>query len=490
MVIIPVPEKFSRRNFPWITVALIVINCIVFFGFQLGDYAHYSKAQSHYFTTKLADIELTGFQAYQQGVDLEEIELVNSRSMSDEQLGELFMKMHRDEQFQQLLRADEIITSAHTLCPEWRELRDEYDQILSNVTVVAYGFTPNEARPVTIFTHMFMHGGFGHLLGNMLFLFLAGVILEMGCGRVLNAASYLITGLGSVGLFWLLNQDSYSPLVGASGAISGLMGAMTALYGRKKIKMFIYLGFYFHYRRVPAIWLLPPWLGLELYRLLFNQGSNVAYAAHLGGMITGALMGFVMSKLLRDSDNEVLQPEVEDTLTPLIDQALERVRELDLTAGEKLLVQALKQNPSHVGVMTHLFNLRKNDPTHPGFHEIAGNLLTRLTRDAGDYGAAQKIYEEYAEVAKRPRLSPRLYLKISVILSGLGEPEKAERIIALFLKQKPNYPGIPSALMTLANEYRQKQNSRKYQTCLKLLRSRYPASSEGQMAADQAAKVS
>ena len=489
MLIIPVPEKFTRRNFPWISIALILINCVVFFAFQIGDTAKYNRAQGHYFTTKLAQIELTAFTAYREGVDLEELESVDTRNMSDRQLGELFVKMHRDEQFQQMLKDGSIITPAHSVYPLWRELRDEYDRILSEVTVVAYGFTPNEARPITLLTHMFMHGGLGHLVGNMVFLFLAGVILEMGCGRVLNATAYLVTGLGSVGLFWLLNQNGFAPLVGASGAISGLMGALTALYGRKKIKMFIYLGFYFHYRRVPAIWLLPPWVGLELYRLVFNQGSNVAYAAHLGGLLTGALFGFVMSKLLKDRAIETLQPDMEDTITPLIDRALERIRELDLAAGEKLLEQALGQNPDHIGALTHLFNLRKNDPKSPGFHEIAGRLLVRLSKNTADYGAAQKIYEEYVEVAKQPRLSPQLYLQISVILSGLGQPEKAERIIALFLKQKPNYPGIPTALLSLANEYRQKQNSRKYRTCLKLLQTRYPASSEGQIAADQVAKT-
>ena len=489
MLIIPVPEKFTRRNFPWITIALILINCVVFFGFQIGDTAKYRKAQGHYFTTKLAEIELTAFSAYQQGVDLEGFETVDARNMSDSQLGHLFMKMHRDEYFQQMLKNDSIITPAHSVYPLWRELRDEYDQILSGVTAVSYGFIPSEARPITLLTHMFMHGGLGHLLSNMIFLFLAGVILEMGCGRSLNAVAYLVTGLGSVGLFWLLNQNSFSPLVGASGAISGLMGALTAFYGRKKIKMFLYLGFYFQYRRVPAIWLLPPWVGLELYRLIFNQGSNVAYSAHLGGLLSGALLGFVMSKLLNNEKIETLQPEMEDTITPLIDRALDRIRELDLPTGEKLLKQALNQNPDHIGAMTHLFNLRKNDPKSPGFHEIAGRLLVRLSKDAASHGKAQKIYEEYLEVAKQPRLSPQLYLQISVMLSGLGQPEKAERIIALFLKQKPNYPGIPTALLSLANEYRQKQNTRKYQTCLKLLKTRYPASSEGQIAADQVAKT-
>ena len=488
MLIIPVPEKFTRRNLPWITIALILINCVVYFVFQSADTAQYMKAQSHYFTTKLAEIELTAYRAYEQGLDVEGFESIDTENMSDEQLGELFRKMYQDDDFQNMLVGEVIITPAHTVYTQWRELRDEYDQLLSEVTVVSHGFIPAEARPFTILSHMFMHGSLGHLLGNMMFLFLAGVILEMGCGRILNATSYLVTGLGSVALFWFIYNDSLTPLVGASGAIAGLMGALTALYGRKKIKMFVYLGFYFHYMRVPAIWLLPPWVGLELYHQFFDTGSNVAYVAHIGGLVTGALIGFIMSRLLKNQDIEILQPDTEDTITPLIERALERIRELDLAEGEILLEQALKQNPNNTDVMTHLFNLRKNDPGSPKFHETAGRLLMHLSRNAENHAMAQKVYEEYVDVAGRPRLSPELYLQISVILSGLGQPEKAERIIALFLKQKPNYPGIPAALLCLAKEYRQKQNKTKYRTCLKLLKTRYPASTECQMATDQAAR--
>ena len=489
MLIIPVPEKFTRRNFPWVTIALILINCIVYFGFQSGDTTQYNKAQGHYFTTRLAEIELTAYSAYRQGADLEDFEPLDTRNMSDGQVGRLFMAMNRDSKFQQLLMDESVITPSDPVYPQWRELRNEYEAILAGVSVVSYGFIPNQARPVTALTYMFMHGSLGHLLGNMVFLFLAGVILEMGCGRTLSAAAYLITGLGAVMLYALIYSNSILPLVGASGAISGLMGALTALYGRKKIKMFIYLGFYFHYRRIPAILLLPPWIGLELYRLMADQGSNVAYVAHLGGLLTGALLGFGMSRLLKNRDIDTLQPEMEDTITPLIDRALERIRELDLPAGEKLLKQALVQNPDHTGAMTHLFNLRKSDPKSPGFHKIAGRLLMRLSRDTADYAGARRIYEEYLEAAGRPRLSPALYLQISVVLCGLGQPEKAERIIALFLKQKPDYPGIPGALLSLADQYRLRENTPKYKTCLKLLKSRYPASAEGQMAADQKAKM-
>jgi len=77
---------------------------------------------------------------------------------------------------------------------------------------------------------MFLHGGFGHLLGNMIFLWLVGCMLEMGCGRGFYSAAYIVTGLCSVILFWSVYPKSTMPLIGASG----LMGAFTVLYGRKR----------------------------------------------------------------------------------------------------------------------------------------------------------------------------------------------------------------------------------------------------------------
>ena len=99
---------------------------------------------------------------------------------------------------------------------------------------------------------------------------------EMGCGRLMFAATYLVTGFCASGLFWAIYPNSVIPLVGASGSIAGLMGAFAVLYGRKQVKIFYSLGFYFNYRTVPAIILLPFWVGQEFYQLFFGGMSNVA----------------------------------------------------------------------------------------------------------------------------------------------------------------------------------------------------------------------
>jgi membrane associated rhomboid family serine protease len=104
----------------------------------------------------------------------------------------------------------------------------------------------------------------------MIFLWLLGCFLEMGCGRIFYLIVYLLSGLAAGGSFWLIYPHSISPHIGASGAIAGMMGAFAVLFGKEKIKIFFSLGFYFGYRQMTAIALLPLWLCNEFYQLFFS----------------------------------------------------------------------------------------------------------------------------------------------------------------------------------------------------------------------------
>ncbi len=211
--------------------------------------------------------------------------------------------------------------------------------------------------------------------------------------------------------------------------------------------------------------------------------SNVAYEAHLGGLISGAPFGLLGLILFRKVENNLMTPDEKvDEISPLIEKALEHVSRLDLDAGSRLLEQALEKDPTHIAAMTHLFNIYKNSPQDPRFHEIARQLMARLSGDSALHQSAGKIFEEYTRRTPRPCLSADLYLRMISVLSGMGHPEKAERIMAMFLKQRPDLPGIPAALFKLADGFRRKGMGEKHQNCLKLLGKRYPGSTEGQIA--------
>ena len=138
-------------------------------------------------------------------------------------------------------------------------------------------------------TSMFLHGGFMHLAGNMLFLFIFGDNIEdeMGHGKYL--VFYLASGLAAALLQWVTAPGSMIPVVGASGAIAGVMGAYLLLYPRAKVDVFLFFIVFFRIIPVPAWIMLGLWFGLQIFGGLGTPGDQggVAYWAHAGGFIAG-----------------------------------------------------------------------------------------------------------------------------------------------------------------------------------------------------------
>jgi membrane associated rhomboid family serine protease len=148
----------------------------------------------------------------------------------------------------------------------------------------------------TIFSSMFMHGGWLHLLGNMWFLWIFGDNVEDAMGHVRFLAFYLLCGLAAAGAQIYVDSTSTMPMVGASGAIGGVMGAYALLYPRAHVHMFVFLGFYMTTIAVPAIYMLGYWFLLQLLSGLPRLGGEslggVAFWAHVGGFVAG--LAFVM----------------------------------------------------------------------------------------------------------------------------------------------------------------------------------------------------
>lgn len=483
MFIVPVTGKISRRSLPVVTIGLILVNCLVFFIFQSNQANQYRKAEGYYFTSGLAEIEFSHFIKYRNPTADKQPDPATINSMREEEIIHYYRQMREDGEFIKKLRNEEIITPRGPDYSKWRQLRTEYEHLQSKIVSVKYGFIPAEARLITFFTYMFLHGSFEHLLGNMVFLWLVACLIEMGSSRVFCGVTYILTGLCAAALFWLFNPESAIHLVGASGSIAGLMGAFCVLYGRKKIKFFYSLGIYFNYFKAPAIIILPIWIAKEIFFLYADGMSNVAYEAHLGGLISGAPIGLLGLFLFRKIENNLHTiDEAVDEIAPLIEKALEHVSHLDMDTGSRLLEQALAKDPGHIAAMTHLFNIYKNRPQDPCFHEVTRQLLIRLSGDKTLHRTAVKVFEEYTQRTHRPCLSANLYLRMIAVLSEMGHPEKAERIMAMILKQRPELPGIPAALLKLAEGFRRNGMGAKHQKCFMLLDRRYPDSTENRIA--------
>jgi len=150
---------------------------------------------------------------------------------------------------------------------------------------------------VTVFTSIFIHGGVLHLVGNMWFLWIFGNRIEDAVGHFRYLFFYLICGAGSSLVHILSNPHSDIPTIGASGAISGIMGAYFLLYPRSRIVTLIPVFIFFKIARIPAFFFLGFWFLLQLwgsYSASLSGGSGIAWYAHIGGF----LLGMVMIKFL------------------------------------------------------------------------------------------------------------------------------------------------------------------------------------------------
>lgn len=169
-------------------------------------------------------------------------------------------------------------------------------------------------RPWTYITYMFVHASYVHIIGNMLFLFLIGVQLEYRVGKNRTALLYFATGLASLLIFALIEGiDSTALIVGASGAVSGLIGAMFWLYPRDKIPFF--LGPLF-LPNVPVVLgagvFLVTQLVLDLTSTYGGVSGGVAYSAHVGGFVAGMALAAVLpkpaAKVEESADLSALEP--------------------------------------------------------------------------------------------------------------------------------------------------------------------------------------
>ena len=152
---------------------------------------------------------------------------------------------------------------------------------------------------ITVLSHMFLHGGWMHLIGNMWFLWIFGNNVEDSMGHARFAVFYLLCGLAAAALQVASKPDSIVPMVGASGAIGGVMGAYVVLYPRVRVHMLVILGFYITTIAVPAIFMLGYWFLVQLVGgalAVGDEGGGVAFWAHVGGFAAGALLIFVFRR--------------------------------------------------------------------------------------------------------------------------------------------------------------------------------------------------
>lgn len=340
-----------------------------------------------------------------------------------------------------------------------------------------YGLVPADPQPWSWLTHMFLHGDLGHLLGNMLFLWLVGYVLESGAGHLRFLGLYLGGGLLAVGLFWALNRSSSTPLIGASGAISGIMGAMCLMYGLYRIKVFINLGFFFHYVSLPALALLPFWLGKEIYYMLSYPESNVAFTAHIGGLLGGAFLGWSNRRFLGFDPSPLFHREP-DKVSPVLEEAMSAIRRVDFSTARVRLRQVLEKEPDNAAALKQLFFLETRDSQDGDLSPLANRMFRGLLREETPRQELVRIYEGYCHKDPRIVLEPDLALNLASLFLQADRTDLGEPLLARAVKSSVPLQDAPSLLLLYGRHFQKAGMERKSRTCFRALAQYYPDSLE------------
>jgi|TARA_B110000438_G_scaffold303145_1_gene363363 membrane associated rhomboid family serine protease len=145
---------------------------------------------------------------------------------------------------------------------------------------------------LSVFTSMFMHGGFMHLAGNMLYMWIFADNIEDNLGTSRFLIFYFLSGVGAAMTQVLIDTHSQVPMVGASGAIGGILGAYLINYPNAKVLVLIPFGFFSQLIKIRALYVLGFWFILQF----ISSGGGVAYAAHIGGFISGIILILFFNK--------------------------------------------------------------------------------------------------------------------------------------------------------------------------------------------------
>ncbi len=244
------------------------------------------------------------------------------------------------------------------------QLTDEAFESIRRLPSNRLGFVPARPNPVNLVTYTFVHAGWFHLLGNMLFLFLTAPFIEDLYGRPLFAVLYFLSGAAGAGAFAAGAAHSDVALVGASGAIAGVMAAFLLRLATRRIEFLvmpipIIPAFRFH-MKLPAFVVIPVWAAEQVYYASVAGGdSTVAFSAHVGGFAAGLAFAGAVA-LLRVEErfiNPAIEREISIEQNPAITRAADARVAGDRVSARRLIDGVLRTEPGNVDAWTESWEI-------------------------------------------------------------------------------------------------------------------------------------
>jgi membrane associated rhomboid family serine protease len=313
------------------------------------------------------------------------------------------------------------------------------------------GFVPARPDPVLLLTSMFVHAGLLHILGNLLFFFIAAPFVEDVYGRPLFTGLYLLSGVAAAMTHAGKFPDSTTPLVGASGAIAGVMGAFLIRLGARSIRLLILpvpiLPLIRFTVSLPAFVVLPLWLGEQFfYARVSETAAGVAWWAHIGGFAFGA--GAALAIRLARFEERVIHPAIEKKISfemsPHIQAAIDHRFQGHLDSARAVIRKALVEEPANADAWRESYEIAvgAGDLAEAGRSALrALELYVRQGEDENVTSLAEDAVDRAAA-----GLPPRFYLAAGSHLEKTVQNHLALRQYQELVDRHPDDPAAFRAL--------------------------------------------
>jgi membrane associated rhomboid family serine protease len=476
MVFLPLGHDKGIFRFPWVTVGIIAL-CLVFQIYNAFHTVDEDEAK-----LLMEEQQLTIQQLFRKHGH-RWIKQKHPEKLKDpESYLAVRQTMMRDNrrvrEFLKDFEAGKVVPKTH---PDYQRVEAFVAKVKGSAGLLyTCGYTQS-AKPWTLVSYMFMHGGWLHLIMNMLFLYLCGCNMEDRWGRIVWLALYLGGGVAAALTWSGVNPGSESPLVGASGAIAAAMGAFLITNYKAEIRIgyfiMVMLRPIYGVWEMKAYWAVPLWLIGQFLGLATegHHAETVAYSAHVGGFVMGAAVALVMRLIGVDRR---LKTASEDRATvfsqdSVFVEGLEQLERGDHAAALSAFEAMLRKDPGHLDAAMEIYRLQK-DPTEA---VQAANQALVLAKRSGDMITPLTIY---ADVNQRHPGAPwddRTLFAVAECFEHKGDVNAAVTVYEKLVALHPDSPVAPKALLNIAaafaKSFNQKERARQ---ALEQILEMYPGS--------------
>lgn len=441
-------ENMAARRWPVVTLSLIAINTAILLFTTLTV-----QDNSKQLNELRADILILAASHPELKLQSEEQSLVDAFKKRSPKAWAEVQNPHREaiNEYDARIRK---IDDPEQLQAEMDRLGTEYVQLKSSSISQQYGFIPAHPTVASYLTANFLHGGWMHLIGNMWFLWLAGFVLEDVWGRWLYSTFYVIAGAAALQIHAWANPGSLTATVGASGAVAALMGAFLVRFPKIKIEMVWVWWFsifkllrtgnpfrYFQFK-ASAYWLLPLWLGIEIfYGALFSE-DGVAHWAHVGGFVFGAVAAVAIRHSgIEQKANKAIEEKIGWTNDAELEQASTMMEQGELDGSLRLLAGYVTGKPNSLDAWALMRQIHHRQGNTKSFLDATVKTCSLHLR-AHEIEAAFQDYAEFVD-AGGGKIPAATWLELC---KGAEETQEFDRALSEYEELAKAYPAERQAL--------------------------------------------